>query len=199
MPLPSRLKGQGAGTNAPALLDADGSVLLLVDLQSRLLEAMPAGRQPALRRRLGILATAAGHLGIPVIATRQSVQSLGPLDEGLAKVLPADTPVFDKTSFSCGRVPGILQAIGRRRRSVIIGGVEAHICVLQTAFDLVPLGFSVSVVADAICSRFDTDSEHALHRLRQAHIGLPTTESVVYEWLRDASHPGFRDILALVR
>ncbi|MHB1528286.1 MAG: isochorismatase family protein [Acidiferrobacteraceae bacterium] len=194
----SRLKDPGLGGDVPALLDADGSVLLLVDLQGRLLEAMPAGRQPALHRRLGILATTAGHLGVPVIATRQSVQRLGPLDADLAKALPADTPVFDKTSFSCAPVPGILQAIGDRR-SVVIGGVEAHICVLQTAFDLTTLGFSVSVVADAICSRFDTDSEHALHRLRQAHIGLPTTESVVYEWLRDASHPRFRDVLALVR
>lgn len=181
------------------LLSADDSQLVLVDLQTRLLNAMPAPAQPLLGRRIHTLIAAGAGLGIPLLATRQYVRGLGPLDPEIAKALPPGTPVFDKTRFSCAGAEGFLGALAGSRRTLVIAGVEAHVCVLQTAFDLAALGFSVSVVADAVCSRAERDLEYSLLRLRQAGIGLVTTESVVFEWLRDAAHPKFRDLLPLIR
>ncbi|MHB1587286.1 MAG: isochorismatase family protein [Acidiferrobacteraceae bacterium] len=181
------------------MLSADDSRLVLVDLQTRLLNAIPAPAQPPLRRRIQTLIAAAVGLGIPVVATRQYVRGLGPLDPEIVQALPPGTPVFDKTRFSCAGAAGLLEALAGPRRHLVIAGVEAHVCVLQTAFDLTALGFSVSVVADAICSRSERDCEYSLHRMRQADVGLVTTESVVFEWLRDAAHPKFKELLPLIR
>ncbi|MHB1951022.1 MAG: isochorismatase family protein [Acidiferrobacteraceae bacterium] len=190
---------RGSGEVTPVLLSADDCLLLLVDLQTRLLAVMPKAGQSGLRRRLKALTVAAAALNVPVLATRQYARGLGELDPELAAVLPAGTPIFDKTRFSCLGAQGLRDALDTRRPSLVIAGVEAHVCVLQTAFDLSASGFSVSVVADAVASRFEHDCEYSLQRMSQAGIGLVTTESVVFEWLRDAAHPKFKDLLPLIR
>ncbi len=182
------------------LNDAGDSVLLVIDIQDRLAAAMEADdreRVVAAGRRL---AHTAGLLDVPVIASRQYPRGLGEMDATLAAELPAATGVFDKTCFSCCAQPDLrarLEATGRRQ--VVVCGMETHVCVLQTALELAAAGFAPFVPADATCSRSADHHANALDRLRQAGVVVSNSESVLFEWLRDASHAQFKTVSKLVR
>jgi nicotinamidase-related amidase len=108
--------------------------------------------------------------------------------------------VLTKTSFSCCEAPGFLGTLDRERRpQVVLCGMEGHVCVLQTALELHELGWQVFVVEDAVCSRSPVHQGNALERMRQAGVIATNTESVLFEWLRDASHSQFRAVSALVK
>ena len=176
-------------------LTARAGGLLIVDLQPRLLAAIRSA--PLLKVNAGRLACAAGLLGVPVWATEQSPDKLGPTDPELAGLLP---PPLAKTTFRCGGAPGLLDAIaGRKVEHLTLAGIEAHVCVAQTALELLALGFSVQIPADAVGSRSDLDREVALRRLERAGAILTTVEAVLFEWTETAEHPQFRAISALIR
>lgn len=178
------------------LLRAADSILVLVDLQDRLLQAM-AG---AVTARAVLLARAAELLDVPVIATRQNPTALGALAPELIAVLPKTTPIWDKTAFSCTDVPGLMGFVmASGRKQLVLAGVETHVCILQSAFGFLDSGFGVAVVTDAVASRKEADRVAALGRMTQAGIAQATVESVVFEWLRNAAHPQFRAVLALVK
>ncbi len=179
------------------LLEAARSLLLLVDVQTRLAPAVHAAAACVQRCRL--LLEAARRLDVPVLATEQCPEGLGPLVPELAALLePAQ--VHAKRHFSCAAEPPIVAALeGSRRPSIVICGMEAHICVLQSALGLEALGFAPVVVADAVASRGPASREIALQRLRAHGIEIVTAEMVVYEWLREAPTPDFRAILPLIR
>jgi nicotinamidase-related amidase len=175
----------------PRLARAADSSLVLIDIQERLAAVMPA--REAVVRAAGILAEAAAQLGIPVLATEQYPRGLGPTVPELTAKLPADAKRMEKTSFSaCGALP-------LARPQAILAGMEAHVCVLQTALELAAEGREVFVVADAICSRTEANRANALTRLEKAGVVVTNTESVLFEWLRDASHEHFRAISKLIR
>ena len=179
---------------------AADSLLLIIDVQERLGEAMPAKVLNRVLLNTTLLAKSAGLLGIPVLKTEQYPQGLGATHATVASALPAGTTAFEKMSFSCCDAAGFAEAIADSgRRQLILVGMEAHVCVLQTAFDLAGARFDVLVVEDAICSRRLENYQNALDRLRQAHVQLVSAESVVFEWLRVASHPQFKTIQALLR
>lgn len=187
-------------TRGPGLVSVGRSLLLVVDLQTRLLEVMPAEDAPSLIRNLETLVRSAHYLDVPVVATRQNPDALGGLDARLDALLPPGTLRYDKTTFSCAGTPALLEVIrGLGRPQVVLAGIEAHICVLQTALDLMAAGFEVFVVADAVSSRAPRNSAAALARMGAHGVALPTTESVVLEWLRDAAHPWFKDILRFIK
>jgi len=175
------------------------SRLVLIDIQSRLAEAM----QPELRAHAipnsAILAKAAWELGIPVTVTRQYPKGLGELVPELASALSEDQPMIDKTSFSCCGTDPFLAALEGERRQVVIAGMETHVCVLQTAHDLLERGYQVFVVEDAVCSRRELNHHNALARLRQAGAIVSNTESVLFEWLRDARHEQFKTLSQLIK
>jgi nicotinamidase-related amidase len=179
------------------LLDAGSSLLLLVDVQTRLAPAIHDAEACVQRCRL--LLAAAGRLDVPVLATAQYPEGLGPVVPELAALLePAQ--VHAKRHFSCAGEPPIVAAIeALRRPSIVICGMEAHICVLQSALGLKALGFAPVVVADAVASRRPASREIALQRLRAHGIEIVSAEMVVYEWLREAPTPAFRAILPLIR
>ena len=185
--------------SSPAgLLDIEHSLLLIVDMQTRLLAAMPDG-QGMLDNSAKLLA-AAGLLNVPVLLTEQYPKGLGPTAEIIAGALSETSQCFAKTAFSCYGSDGFKQAlIASGRRQVVIVGLETHVCVLQTAFELFQQGFQVFVVEDAVCSRLEQHKTNALHRMRQIGISITCLESVLFEWLRDAKHADFKTISALVR
>ena len=111
--------------------------------------------------------------------------------------LVAPEAVFEKTRFSCAREPAIAAAAPDPQW--VVCGAETHVCVLQTALELVAAGGAVFVVADACASRRSQDYEAAIHRLRQAGVQAVTTEMVIFEWLADARHPAFRALSQLIR
>jgi nicotinamidase-related amidase len=175
----------------PSLTRSADSALVIIDIQERLAAVMP--EREAVIRKAGILVEAAARLGVPVIVTEQYPKGLGPTAPELAASLPAEAVRVEKTAFSaCDSLP-------LTRPQVVIAGMEAHVCVLQTALELVAAGREVFVVADAVCSRAGANSANALTRLQMAGVVITNTESVVFEWLRDANHQHFRDLSKLIR
>jgi nicotinamidase-related amidase len=175
----------------PRLARAADSALAIVDIQERLSAAMPS--RDTVVRAAGILLTAATRLGIPVLVSEQYPKGLGRTVPELASALPGTATVVEKTAFSaCAALP-------ISRPQVVLIGMEAHVCVLQTALELAAAGREVFVVADAICSRTEENRANALARMRDAGIAITNVESVVFEWLRDASHEHFRELSKLIR
>ncbi|MEW6612347.1 isochorismatase family protein [Thermithiobacillus tepidarius DSM 3134] len=183
---------------APLLARADDSLLLLVDLQDKLLAGIVRDTRQSLLQHAGILAQAARLLDVPVLGTEQYPEGLGTTAAALRAHLP--TAPVAKTRFSCCGVEAVDQAFAaEQRRCVVIAGVEAHICVLQTALHLLEQGYAPFVVEDAVASRSPAHKRNALARLRQAGVIVSNLESVLFEWLGDARHPAFKAVSALIR
>jgi nicotinamidase-related amidase len=189
-----------AGNATMGLLDVNDSLLLVVDMQSRLLAAMkPLLAKTALENSVKLL-TAADLLKVPVLLTEQYPKGLGDTTEAINAALPAFTQRFEKTAFSCCGNAAFNQALlASGCKQIIFIGQEAHVCVLQTAIELMAQGFQVYVVEDAVLSRHEQHKANALQRLQALGIAVTNHESVLFEWLRDAKHAQFKAISALVR
>ena len=180
--------------HATQLSDAD-TALLVIDMQDKLLPLIPTARH--LVRNIAFLIDAANLLGVPVLATEQYPRGLGPTTADLAAKLPHRP---DKVDFSSCAVPSVLETLHRQaRHKVILAGIEAHVCVLHTALDLLARDFRVYIAADAVGSRYATDHEYALRRLEKAGAILTTSEGCVFEWVGGAGHPRFKEISRLVQ
>ncbi len=175
------------------LMSAAKSTLVLVDFQGRLLPAISDGE--AVVERALTLATIAGLLDVPVIGTEQTPDKLGPNDD---RIYQHCQQTLHKNTFDACE-SGLLNALEDHRTHVILGGCEAHICVLQTSLGLLDAGFRVWVVADAVGSRLPANRELALQRLRQQGADIVSTEMVAFEWLGRADHPQFRNVLAHIK
>jgi nicotinamidase-related amidase len=176
------------------LLSADRAVLLLIDVQQRLLPAIHDGE--TVLARAARLAEAALLLDVPVLAIEQYPAGLGPTVEPIASYARAP---FVKTSFSAVGEPGFQALLPAGTREVVIAGCEAHVCVLQTALDLLGPRHRVILAADAAGSRDPADKAAAIDRARQHGIEIVTSEMVLFEWLRDAKHPRFREVQKLLK
>jgi len=176
-------------------MSAGDTGLLVIDVQEKLMVKIP--QAAALVRDIGFLIDAARLLDMPVQATEQYPKGLGPTVPELAHRLPARP---DKTAFSCCAIPTIVETFQRAARpKIVLAGIEAHVCVLNTALDLLALGFRVYVAADAVASRYAIDRKFALRRLEQAGAILTTAETCVFEWIGGSGHPRFKAISALVQ
>ena len=176
------------------LLSAERSVLLLVDLQQRLMPAIHDG--DAVVTRAVRLAEAAVLLDVPVLATEQYPAGLGPTVAPLA-AYPRAT--MAKTTFSAAAGPGFRALLPAGTREVVIAGCETHVCVLQTALELLGSRHRVILAADAAGSRDPADHRAAIDRARQHGVEVVTSEMVLFEWLRDARHPSFRQVHKLLK
>jgi isochorismate hydrolase len=147
-----------------------------------------------------LLLRACELLNVPVTASEQYPAGLGPTEPSVAESLPASTWRIEKTCFSCFEADGFADHVAAQKRDqVVLAGMEAHICVLQTAVHLKAAGYRVYVVEDAVCSRKLENYQNALERLRQSGIMVTSTESVVFEWLGDSRHAQFKTISQLLR
>lgn len=184
----------------PMLVDASLSLLLVVDVQDRLAPVMDD--RDRVVRNSTILMKAATELGVPVVVSEQYPKGLGPTIPEL-RSLARDEDVYAKNTFSCLRDEAIAARFAAENRpQTIVAGIESHVCVLQSALDLVDRrgnGGGVFVVADAVDSRRPDSREIALDRLRQAGVSVVTTEMVVFEWLRTAASPSFKALSKLIR
>jgi len=204
----------------PMLLELESSQLVLIDYQDRLMPAM-LEPEPVLRNAVR-LAQMAGVLQVPTFYTEQNPTKLGgtapnllnaltvsrarslfkmqfsAVEEGLGEMLrPPAKPV----QGNARSLPKHLQksASGPERETIVLAGCEAHICLLQTALDLLEDEFDVWVVTDACSSRSERNRDAAFDRLAGAGVELVTTEMVAFEWLRSAEHPAFRQVQALIK
>ncbi len=175
-------------------LTAKGAALLIVDVQDKLLTKMDKG--PLVVANAVRLIKAAKLLGIPTMATEQYPKGLGPTNPAVAELIPHRP---EKTCFHCCAVPAVLETLfAHKITHVTLAGIEAHICIAQTALELLGQNFRVQIVADAVASRYEYDAEISLRRMERAGAVITTTEAALFEWVETADHPHFKEISALV-
>lgn len=179
-------------------LDIPGSTaLLVVDIQERLVHAMDdcSSMLEAAARMVRI----ANRLDAPVLVTEQYPRGLGSTVADVADHVSDDAQVFAKTSFSCFGCSAVGAELDRYRpETIVISGIEAHVCVQQTALDALDRGFHVVVLADAVQSRTLLDRDTALAFLRSRGVTVTTVEALAFAMLRDTKHPAFKDISRIV-
>lgn len=174
------------------------SQLVIVDMQARLATAMPLEAMQSVTKNAAILAQAATLLTVPTLVTEQYPKGLGNTIAELSAFLPNIKPV-DKLCFSCMAEARFSRQLTADRPQMVLAGMEAHICVLQTALDMLRAGKQVFVVEDAVISRNAANKANAIARLRDAGCIITNTESVVFEWLGVASGEHFKAISQLIR
>ena len=182
------------------LIDVSRSQLLIVDVQERLVPAMHDGA--AIVDRCIVLLQAAAELNIPTLVTEQYRKGLGPTVQPLLAANEGKQ-ILEKMHFSCAADPVILSNVmaiaAQGRRQIVMAGIEAHVCVLQTALDFHAKGLDVFVVADASTSRNPDSAALAFQRLRHAGVSIVNTEMAVFEWLAVAGTPSFRTLSKLIK
>lgn len=178
--------------------EIENCCFVLIDMQEKLLKVMPHAAKCLANQEL--LLKAAAILKIDLIVTEQYPKGLGGTVEELKRLLPENTPVIEKTSFSCWGESSFRTALKAQRRDyVAVFGIEAHVCVQQTVIDLLEAGYKVIVAADALASRSLGNYRLALSAMRQAGAFITSSESIIFTLLRDSSHPSFREISKLIR
>ncbi|MHA1528966.1 MAG: hydrolase [Alphaproteobacteria bacterium] len=181
------------------LIHAATSCLIVIDMQERLVPVMQAPARTI--RNARTLIAAATELEVPILLTEQYPKGLGAtVPEIAGAAAAANATILPKMHFSCMEdrdFAAAFKATGRKQ--AVIAGMEAHICVLQTAVSLMDQGFEVFVVTDATSSRTLESEKACLDRLQACGAGIVTTEMVVFEWLGRAGTPAFKALLALVK
>lgn len=179
------------------MLDIYNCCLVVIDVQGKLAQLMH-DRQ-ALFKNIRILITAAKILNIPILWTQQCPASLGPTVPEIAQLL-ADNEQINKAAFSCcgaERFNAKLNELARQQ--VLLCGIEAHICIHQTAVDLLRKGFDVNVIADAVSSRMLENKQIAISRMAAEGANISSVEMALFELLRTAEHPQFKQITKLIK
>ena len=181
------------------LMNRNISQLLIIDIQEKLLPTIHAVNGMIERTRF--LIEAARVLQVPITLTEQYPKGLGPTESELRAHCGNASPVFAKTSFSCLRDEAIAAHLASftDRRQLVVVGMEAHVCVLQTALDAHGHGYDVFVVGDAVSSRALSDSEAARRRLKAAGVTMVSAEMVFFEWLERSGTPEFKQLAPLLR
>jgi nicotinamidase-related amidase len=179
--------------NTSNQIHPETSILILIDLQGRLMPAIDQGE--AVLRQCIRTAQIAQLLKIPIIATEQSPKSLGANIESI-QIFCSKT--IHKEHFNAC-ADGLIQSIPSNRQQCILMGCETHVCLMQTALKLIDEGYDVSIVVDGVGSRRPLDKQMALDRLQIAGARLITGEMLGFEWLKSAQNPAFKEVLALLK
>lgn len=179
------------------MLTTDTTVLVVIDVQGNLAHAMH--EKEALFEHLDKLIQGARLLNIPIIVTEQYPKGLGPTIPEVASLLPDVEPI-SKVAFSCCGEAQFMQALeASGRNQVLIAGIETHVCVYQTASDLLHRGYEVEIVADAVSSRTARTRDIGLAKMRDRGAALSCVEMALYELMKEASGEPFRAMLKVVK
>lgn len=179
------------------LADVGECLVLAIDIQERLLSSMSKAQDVV--KNAGTILRAARIKSVPILASTQYPKGLGNIVPELLELLDADE-IMSKMEFSCFDNPGIRDRIvASGRTQVVLLGLEAHVCVFQTAVGLVQAGIVPIVAVDATASRRMSNKEIACARLAASNIVVTSTEMVVFEWLRTAESPEFKELSSLIR
>lgn len=177
------------------LLHRQDSALLVVDVQTKLLPAIPD--RARLVWNIRRLIDGAKLLSVPILATEQYPQGLGPTVPELASLVGEARP---KVAFSCIGCEGLFADLERRGvRQILLAGMETHVCIAQTAFDLEASGLRSYIAVDAVAARYRVDHETALGRMDSAGMTLTTTEAALFEWCGAAGTDEFKQISRLIQ
>jgi len=179
------------------MLSLDNTVLIIVDVQGKLAQLMH--KKEVLFDNLQKIIKGARVLEIPIIHVEQYPEGLGPTIPEVAGLL-TDVDTISKLSFSCwGNEQFRARLAGTGRKQVLIAGIETHICVYQTSMSLLSEGYEVHVIADAVSSRTLENKKTALDKIRAAGASLTTTEMAIFELLKVAGGPKFKELVNIVK
>ena len=179
------------------MLDIQQCCLTVVDVQGKLAQLMH-GRE-ALFKNIQILVRAAKILDIPILWCQQCPDALGPTVPEIAQLLDENEPI-NKSAFSCcGAKQFNARLNDLTRNQVLLCGIETHVCIYQTAIDLLRKDFNVNVIADAVSSRAPENKQIAINRLAAEGANISCTEMALFELLKTAEHPKFRQIAKLIK
>lgn len=178
-------------------LSRDTSTLAVIDIQEKLLPAI--FEKERIVTASARLARASAILGIPTLATEQYRKGLGPTVPEIASAISGFAPI-EKMAFSACGAPAFLTALqSLNRPNIILCGIEAHVCVMQTCLDLLEHGYNVFVAADAVSSRTLENAQLGLQRMRDTGAVIVSSEMALFELLKEAGTPQFKQILPLVK
>lgn len=179
------------------VLDKDNSLLLIIDIQERLVSALDKG---IIVERAAILTKAANILNIPTVVTEQYPCGLGSTVASVKQSLTDGSKTFEKTAFSALKEEGfseLLKSYGKKQ--IVLCGIETHVCVHQTAADLISEGYDVYVVKDVCASRKKYEFKQGIERMEANGAKITCLEIVLFEWLKTAKHPKFKEVQALIK
>lgn len=182
----------------PNILDPKHTALVVIDIQEGFRNAIPD---------LGLIASHAGTivrgfqiLGLPVLVTEQYPKGLGHTVDEIKRVLSEADEVFEKSTFSsCGAEAFVAKLIDLSIKQVVICGLETHVCVNQTAHDLLDRGFQVHILTDCVCSRFEHNKAAGLTKMRDSGVISSSIEMALFELMRDSKNEKFKEIQALIK
>src|SRR5450432_67105 len=175
---------------SPELMSANETALLVVDAQEKLLKVVPG--RARIEWNIRRLLDAAAAIGVAAAATEQYPEKLGRMPAPLAERLHEPASKLQFSGAACGPIFDAWRGEGLYR--ILICGIETHVCILQTAFDLLAAGWLIYVAVDAVAARNPVDHETALRRMESAGVVLTTTETAMFEWCRIAGTPEFKQI-----
>ena len=179
------------------MLKLDDAALVVIDVQGKLAQLMH--NRTDLFKNLRLMIRGAQVLGIPILWTEQYPKGLGPTVPEVSELLPAIQPIAKK-AFSCCGEPAFMSALEPLgRRQLLLTGIETHVCVHQTALDLLEAGYEVQVIADAVSSRTAENRHVGLEKMRDAGVVITSTETALFELMKVAEGPRSREISRLVK
>lgn len=178
-------------------LSSQDSLVLIIDIQEKLVAAL---NKDVVVANAVKVATAAKLLGIPVLLTEQYPKGLGSTVQALQNVLPEKSEIIEKTYFNALLEDGMLDKIkSYGKKQIVIFGIETHICVYQTASALVEAGFDVYIVKDACASRNKYEFKQGIDAMAANGVKILCVEIALFDWLKGAKNPKFKEVQALVK
>ena len=180
------------------LLDINNSLLLIIDVQEKLINAQ--FEKDKVAKNIAILAEAANILKIPTVVSEQYPKGLGSTIEQVKEKLSADAKFFEKTSFSCVEEESFPELIRiYNKNQIFVCGMESHVCVHQTVSGLLTEGYKVHIIQDAITSRKEWEYKAGLQRMISSGAIPSSVEMALFELLKDAKHPDFKAVQSLIK
>lgn len=179
------------------LLDENDSLIILIDIQEKLVASL---EKDTIVSKAAKLVNAAKALNIPILVSEQYPKGLGETMPLIKSNLPNNTDIVEKTSFSLLRENGIKEKIkSYGKKQIVLCGIEAHICVHQTAAELIDEGYDVFIAKDICASRNKYEFLQGIERMQSNGAKITCLEIILFEWLKSAKHPKFKDVQTLIK
>ena len=179
------------------MISSDSAVTVIVDVQEKLIPHI--WEKEKIIRNIQTLIKGMEILNVPILLTEQYPEGLGKSIPQIRNLLSDVSPI-NKMSFDCSANKNFMDRVnGLKRKQILLCGIEAHVCIYQTAIGLKDAGYEVQVVADSVSSRTQENKEIALQRMRDSGIGITSVETVLFELLKTAEGKEFKEILKLVK
>lgn len=180
------------------ILSLDDSLILIIDVQDKLLNAVFNGEK--ILKKSEIISKASNILEVPVIITEQYPKGLGNTIDSIKSYVSSTTKYFEKTNFSAINETEIYSCLKKMdKKHIVVFGIETHICVSQTVLALIDAGYKVSVIKDACGSRKEEEHNAGIWKMRDNGADIITVEIALFEWLKSSQHAKFKEIQNLIK